>query len=233
MIELVYSPNWFHGKDIIIDTVSIVVLSLIAFFSIRCYRIDKENKNYLYLAISFIVIAFSFLFSIITNFTIYYKSIETANLGFLTLTYQAMRSTDILFFIGYLMHRILMLSGLFMLYCIYDKHSKSGMFLGLYLILVSTYFSRSAYYIFHLTMLVMLLIITLQYWKNYRKVMNKTSKWLFYGFSLITLSQIVFIFINTNPLLYVAAEIIQLLGYIGLLITFIKVLKDGKKKGKK
>src|SRR3989338_1029488 len=97
MIELVYSPNWFHGKDIIIDTVSIVVLSLIAFFSIRCYRIDKENKNYLYLAISFIVIAFSFLFSIITNFTIYYKSIETANLGFLTLTYQAMRSTDILF----------------------------------------------------------------------------------------------------------------------------------------
>jgi len=37
-------------------------------------------------------------------------------------------------------------------------------------------------------------------------------------------------FVSLNTLSYVMAEIIQLLGYILLLITFIKVVKNAKKK---
>jgi hypothetical protein len=230
MIELIYSPKWFYGKDIIIDIVSIFVLSLIAYFSIRYYKINSKNKNYLFFASSFGAMALSFLFKIITNFTLYSKAVQTKQIGFVTFTYSAIQSSDLLFFIGFLVHRILMLIGLFILYSIYSKTKKANIILILYLILISMYFSRSAYYVFHLTALLLLVMVTLQYWNNYKKVNHDTNKWLFYSFSLITLSQVVFIFIGINTLFYVAAEVIQLLGYMALLITFIKVLKDGKEK---
>jgi hypothetical protein len=232
MIQLVYSPRWFYGKDIIIDVVSIFVLFLIAFFSIKYYKINKKNKNYLLLATSFILMALSFLFKIITNFTIYYRILETRKLGFMTFTYDIVKSSNVLFFAGFLMHRILMLLGLYMLYSIYLKQNKFNIFLIAYLILISTYFSRSAYYIFHLTSLIFLIIITLQYFKNYKTTKHKTNKWLAYSFSVITASQIVFVFIKIHTM-YVIAELIQFVGYVGLLITFIKVVKDGKKKRKK
>jgi hypothetical protein len=233
MIQLVYSPKWFYGKDIIIDIVSIFVLSLIAFFSIEYYKINKRNKNYLFLATSFILIALSFLFKIITNFTLYYHILETRQVGFVKFTYNVIKSSDILFFAGFLMYRILMLLGLYVLYSIYLKQNRTNILLITYLILISIYFSNSAYHIFHLTSLIFLVIITVQYFKNYKKSKSETNKWLVYSFSVITLSQIVFVFIMIHTILYVIAELMQLIGYLGLLITLIKVLKNGKKKGKK
>lgn len=233
MIELIYSPRWFYGKDIIIDIVSIFVLFLIAFFSIKYYKINRKNRNYLIFAGSFGVIALSFIFKIITNFTLYYKVVQTRQIGFITLTYNTVQASDILFSVGFLIHRILMLIGLFMLYALYTKTRKTDVILMLYLIFISTYFSSSVYYVFHITALAFLVMITMQYWRNYRKLGHNTNKWLVWSFALITLSQLVFVFIRLHLLLYVAAEMIQLLGYICLLMTFIKVLKDGKKKRKK
>ena len=231
MIQVVYTPSWFYGKDILIDTVSIFVLLLIAFFSLNYYKVDRKNKNYLHLAISFFLITLSFLFRILTNFTIYYKVFETKQLGLFTLTYQVIKSTGTLFFIGFLLHRTLMLLGLYMLYSIYQKNqSKSNILIISYLIIISTYFSQSAYYIFHVTSLILLLLITAQYYKNYTRNKNPTTKLLATSFVMITISQIFFMFVEINNLLYVVAELIQLLGYVILLFTFIKVLQNAKKK---
>jgi len=233
MVELIYSPKWFYGKDIIFDIVSIFVLALIAYFSVKYYRINKKNKNYLLFGSSFGLMALSFIFKIITNFTLYYNEIETKQIGLLTFTYHEIEASNILFSTGFFIHRLLMLGGLYILYSIYTKSNKSNIILTLYLILISTYFSSSAYYVFHVTSLIFLMFITLQYWNNYKKIRHESNKWLFYSFSLITLSQIIFVFIGVTAHFYVAAESIQLLGYITLLIAFIKVLQDGKKKGKK
>ncbi len=233
MIELIYSPAWFYGKDIMIDIISILVLLLIAYFSVRYYKIDSRNKNYLLFAGSFGIMALSFLFKIITNFTLYNTVIQTKQFGLFTFTYNSLQSTDLLFSAGFLIHRILMLVGLYMLYSIYSRTGRSTAALILYLIIISMYFSRSAYYVFHLTALILLMMITMQYWYNHRKVMHDASRWLFWSFSLITLSQVVFVFMGLNSVYYVAAEMIQLLGFGALLITFFKVLQDGKKKRKK
>jgi len=232
MIELIYSPKWFYGKDIIIDIISIIILLLIAYFSLKYYNMNKKNKNYLFFSVSFGLIALSFIFKIITNFTLYYSAIETKQIGLFTLTYNYFQSTSVLFTIGFLFYRILMLIGLFILYSIYSKPNLMYSLFIIYLLLISSYFSRSAYYVFHLTSLLILLGITIQYLYNYKKNHRKTNKWLLYSFSLITLSQIVFVFIGINSLFYVIAEGIQLFGYIALVITFIKVLIDGKKKRK-
>jgi len=232
MIELIYSPNWFYGKDIIIDIISIFVLSLIAYFSIKYYKISK-NKQYLFFAGSFISIALSFLFKVVTNFTLYFNIINIKHLGLITMTYNTIKSSNILSDIGFLLYRLLMLVGLFMLYSTYSKNKKINNILILYFIFVLAYFSKSAYYVFHITALIFLFLITWQYWKNYQKSKIITTKLLIYSFCLITLSQIIFIFIGLHTTFYVIAEIIQLLGYLILLLTFIKVLKNGKKKRKK
>ena len=62
MIDIIYSPHWFYGKDIVIDVISILVLSLIGVFSIKYYRISKKNKNYILQTSSFFVLASSFIF---------------------------------------------------------------------------------------------------------------------------------------------------------------------------
>jgi hypothetical protein len=61
---------------------------------------------------------------------------------------------------------------------------------------------------------------------------NKTipSFLLLASFAIITLSQVGFIFIRLSDIFYPVSEVIQLIGYIGLLVTFIMVLKSGKKK---
>ena len=230
MIQVV-TPQWFYGKDLMIDVVSVFVLSLIAFFSIRYYKINRKNKNHLYLAVSFFLIAVSFLAKILTNFTLYYHIFETKTFGLYTLTYHTIKASAILFDIGYLFYRILMLLGLYMLYSIYYKDQpKSNIFIIAFFILISTYFSQAAYSTFHLTALAFLALITLHLYKNFRKNRQFTAKLLASSFAIISVSQVFFMSATFNNLLYVIAEAIQLIGYLILLITFFKVLRNAKKK---
>ncbi|NTV23520.1 MAG: hypothetical protein HGA85_04055, partial [Nanoarchaeota archaeon] len=60
MIQLVYSPAWFYGKDIIIDIISIVVLLLVSLAGFRYYLMSR-NKKMLYLVLSFSLLALAFL----------------------------------------------------------------------------------------------------------------------------------------------------------------------------
>ena len=69
-----------------------------------------------------------------------------------------------------------------------------------------------------------------RYFISYRENRYKNTLYLCISFSIITLSQLVFIFTSSNPTLYVLAEIIQLIGYLFLLYTFVMVLRNAKKK---
>ena len=229
MIQIIYSPKWFYGKDIIIDSISLLVLLLIAFFSFKYYKI-RRNKNYNFLGFSFCLIALSFLFKILTNFTIYYKVLETHDLGIVTLTYQTIKVSEILFYIGFLAYRLLMLIGLYMLYSIYVKQPKSNILLITFFILTSTYFSQSSYYLFHLTALILLILITVHYYTNYFTTKNKSTKFVASSFGIITISHLFSIFANISTRFYVIAELIQLMGFGFLLSSFLMVLSHGRKK---
>lgn len=231
MVQVVYSPKWFYGKDIVIDLVSIGVLLLIAFFSFRSYKIRK-NRNYIYLAASFTVLALSFLFRILTNFTVYYKVLETRDLGYITLTFHTIKTSEALFIVGFFVYRLLNILGLYILYSIYQKQPKSNIFFIIYLILISTIFNSLAYHIFHLTSFILLILITKQYIQNYFKNKNKATKMIAFSFGVITSSEIFFGLVTVSTRFYVIAEIIQLIGYILLLGTFFMVLMHGRKKDK-
>ena len=232
MIELVYSPKWFFGKDIAIDVVSLIVLVLIGLFALKYYSINKKKKSYFYLALSFFVLGIAFLCKIMTNFTIYYIDTQIRQVGFLVFTVHTLKSTDVLFFLGLLLYRVLTLIGLYILYLIYfhNKQPRSTTFIIFLLLVLLTYFTLDACFVFHLVSFLLLIFITRQYFINYKKNKRGTTKLLAYSFALIALSQLLFLFLKMSYVTYVAGEILQLVGYCILLFTFIMVLNHGKKK---
>jgi hypothetical protein len=228
MIEGIFGPKWFAEADILIDTLSLIVLFLIGYFSIKYYKIDKNNKNYLYLGLSFLILSLSFIFLILINFFAYYDIVQ---LGYeiLSIGYNLEIWPNIFIFYALLVYRLLTLFGLYFLFSIYKKQTKSIILIISYLIVISTLFSISAYYIFHLTSLIFLSLITVEYSKQFLKTKYPGTKLLTYSFGIIAVSQIVSIFIKVHIAFYVLSQFIQLLGYSLLLITFILVLKHGKK----
>ena len=143
-----------------------------------------------------------------------------------------LKSSEILAVSGLFFYRLFTLLGLFVLYSIYEKQSKANIALMTYFIAISVFFSKEEYYIFYLTSLIFLGIISNRYYQNYKDNKENTSGMLATSFLIITLSQIFFIFANSAKHFYVVGEVIQLIGYIALLITFIRVLKHGREKDK-
>ena len=174
----------------------------------------------------------SFLFKLLTNVTVYYNSLKDIYQdAAIVTTLEVIRSFNILSILAFSAFVLLHVLGLYFLYNIYNKnHSLSQVFLIVYFILLSTYLSNFDYYIFHLTSLFFLGILSLIYFKNYRESGHKNTKLLCYSFFMLALSQIFFIFLALNKYFYVIAEILQLIGYYMMLLVWIGFRKYGKKK---
>jgi hypothetical protein len=135
-----------------------------------------------------------------------------------------------LFHIGFLIHRLLMLFGLYILYALYHKQNRSSLVLFSLLLVVNVFYVTNPYYLFHVISFMLLIFISYRYYMNYRENNHQGTRLLAASFGIITLSQVAFVFVEVNNIIYVVAEIIQLIAYMLLFITFVRVLKDGKKK---
>jgi len=236
MVELVFSPEWFYGKDIFIDIFSIVIPVLIGLFCISYYRLSK-NKDYIYLTSSFMLIAAAFLFKILTNITIYYDVFFTRTIGLVTYTFKTVKSSDALIIIGILLFRLLMILGFYVLYVTADKQNKDNTIKSwinqifiIYLLAITVLLSQYNYLVFHITSLLLSMMITYKFYLVYRKNKSNTTGLIAISFGVIALSQLIFSFVKVNIGSYVIGEIVQLIGYVTLLVSFILVRKHGKKK---
>ncbi len=229
LYQLMYLLN---GTDVYMDIVGVLVLVFVGIFSWKCYKIDtkEKNKKYFYLALAFWVLATGFLFKILTNFTIYYTTLKTQQIGMMLVTYTFVNESNVLFTIGLLVYRILTLLGLYFLFSLYyPAKDKATMFMMVFFILLVGYFLRSAFHIFHLTTFLFLLFITIHYYKNYCKTKDCLGKYLLGSFIVLTLSQLFLMLYGIHPLFYSLGEIVQLIGYLGLAVTFFMVRRYGKK----
>ena len=235
MIDIVFSPKWFNGVDIIFELISAIVLVLIASYSLRSYKF-KKNENFRDFAIAFFILAAAFIAKILTNITIYYNVLETFHVGLLSFTISSIKASSIFYNGGYFFYRLLTLIGLYIFITIIDKKETNSLFM-IYFIAITTIFSTWNYYLFHITSMLFAGYITYLYFKSYKqrecelcdKKVNNV-KYPLAAFFIITLANALFIFIKLNSYIYVIAEYIQLLGYIILLYTFIRVIKYGTKK---
>jgi hypothetical protein len=192
--------------------------------------LKPENKKYLWLSLSFFLLLLSFGFEILANFKIYYNVDVVRQVGSIVYSYDIVTISNILFYIGSYAAQVFMLLGLYFLYSIYNEHTKSDLFLSAFLIFVLVICSHNSYYVYHITSLMLMALIALRYYRNYRQNRSNSTRLLAISFWILMFSHILFCFMGFNVLFYVAGELVQLAGYIILLVTFIRVLQDGKKK---
>jgi len=72
MVKIALTPDWFLGKDLIIDIFSFVVLALFTFFAYKYYKMSK-NKGTANLGKGFGFIALAELADIATKLVLFYN----------------------------------------------------------------------------------------------------------------------------------------------------------------
>jgi len=228
----VFSPKWFYGFDSIIELIAIIISGLLVFYSYKCFKFTKENK-YLYFSTAFLSLTFAFIAKIIGTLVIYKPQITTSAIGstihqtFSEVTPYYINATALI------VHFFFTLLGFMILFLIISKLSWKNMrvlSLLAYFIIISTWISVIHYQLFYTTTFILLLLITFSYYHNYREIKSEKSKFVLIAFGILLISQAFFIFVVYSRTFYVLAELIQLLGFVYLLIPFILIFKKRPKK---
>ncbi len=94
-----------------------------------------------------------------------------------------------------------------------------------YFVIITTILSMKMFYALYATLAVLLGSIIVYYYKNYKQKKSRSSMFVFLAFVFIFISQFFFIFMLYSKQIYVVGEVIQVVGYLLLLIAFIMVFK--------
>ncbi|MBI2208623.1 hypothetical protein HYU50_03940 [Candidatus Woesearchaeota archaeon] len=223
----VFSPNWFYGFDSIIELIAILVSILLVYYSYKCFKLTKEKK-YLYFSAAFLSLTFGFIAKIIGTLAIYKPSITRTALGssiheaFTGLTPYNINA------IALVMHFFFMLLGFMILFLIISRltwKNQRVIALLVYFVFIATWLSIIHYQLFYFTSFVLLSLITYSYYQNYREVKSKKAGFVTIAFGILLISQAFFVFVIYSRIVYVLAELIQLLGFVYLLIPFILIFR--------
>jgi hypothetical protein len=228
MLRLILSPYWFLGPDIIIDFFSFLVLLIFATLSLKYYKLSG-NKKFLYLGLAFSLVSLGEFSKIIMNIGLYYDFTVVYKVGKIIVTSQMVKSIDAVYYIGFFLHRFLIMLGFYLLYYTTRKN-KSGVehLLILYFIVISAIFISNVYYLFNITVSVLLAIIFASYLQVYRKTKTENTKILSLAFLILLVSYLVMTFSRMNSGIYIAANILQLISYSILLYIIIKIYKHNE-----
>lgn len=230
----VFSPKWFYGFDSVIELIAVIVSILLVYYSYKCYKLTSENK-YLYFSAAFLSLMLAFTAKIIGTLAIYKPAITRSQLGstihqaFTGLTPYTINA------VAFIVYMFFMLLGFMILFLIISKlrwQNQRVLALFAYFVFLATWISIVHYQLFYLTSFVLLLLITHSYYQNYMEIKGEKAKFVLTAFAILLVSQAFFIFVIYSRIIYVMAELIQLLGFMYLLIPFILIFKKKPKRSK-
>lgn len=234
MFRLFYTPGWFNGYDLLFEGIVLIIALLIAGYSWRVYRINKENK-YAYFSLAFILVSLSLVFKMFTNGVLYSFPIrETVATVLAPATGAHLRYADLFYRAGFFIQMASMLGAWLLIFLIsqkprdrlnkYFELSQIGLFV--YLVLLISVVSNFEYMVFYLTSAVLLSLIVLNYYKNYLNTnKNKNAFSVLVAFIFVLFAYLCFVFVSLNSSLYVIGEVLLLLGFLLLLCTYRKVIR--------
>jgi len=227
----VFSPKWFYGFDSVIEFIAIIVSVLLVYYSYKCFKLTKENK-YLYFSTAFLSITFAFIAKIIGTLAIYKPAITRSALGSTihqTFTSLTPYYINALAFMVYIFFTLLGFLILFLIISRLTWRNQRVIVLLLYFVFLATWISVIHYQLFYLTSFVLLLLITYSYYNNYIEIKSAKARFVTIAFGILLVSQAFFIFVIYSRTIYVLAELIQLLGFVYLLIPFVLIFKKKPK----
>ena len=222
MVFLV-GPEWFYGIDYIFDLVSVIVGMLISYFSYRTYRYTSQKK-YFYFSASFFLVALAFVGKILTTIPAYSSILKVDKVSVVTVTRHMIGKVGWINQFGVSLSRLVMLLAFLLLVLVSLKiKDKKLIALFVYFLIISTTFVSQHYIVFHVTLLLLLMTLYVNYRKNYLRVKSSTAWIVMNSFLLLLISQLFFIFAGLVDYFYVIGEGVQLFGYLILLVAIAKV----------
>ncbi len=231
MYRLFFTPGWFSGWDILIDAVSIIVALLVAAYSWKVYRLNRENR-FAYFSLAFILVAIGLLLKTLTSGVLYYTPIRDVAADVLRpLAGPRLQFSHLLYRGGFFLQMAPLLGAWLLIFFISQKsrarlhkfHELSQMALFIYLVLLISIVANFKYFVFHLTSMVLLGLIVLNYYKNFLNTANKNALRVMWAFLLILVANAFFVFVFLVPGFYALGELFQLLGFLLLLGTYVAI----------
>ncbi len=223
----VFSPKWFYGFDSLIELIGVIVCGLLVYYSYKCYKLTSEDR-YLYFSTAFLSLTLAFAVKVAGTFAIYTPPIRESVVGQVVQTTFSALTLSKINGVSFLLYMFLTLIGFMILFLIVSKltwENKRVIAMLLYFVLVATWLGVIHYQLFYVTTFAMLSLITLSYFKNYDEIKSKNSMKVAIAFGILLISHAFFIFVIYFETVYVIAEVIQLLGFLFLLMPFISVLR--------
>ncbi|MBT4936031.1 hypothetical protein HOL21_00110 [Candidatus Woesearchaeota archaeon] len=231
MFRLFFTPEWFNGWDIVFNVVSLLIAFLIAGYSWRIYRVNKDTK-YAYFSLAFILVFVGLLFKSFTSGVLYFFPVREVVADVLRpVAGQSLQLSELFYRGAFFVQMMAMLSAWLLIFFISQKSrarlskfyevSQIGLFI--YLVLLISIVSNFQYTVFYLTSAVLLSLIVLNYYKSYLNSGNKNTKKIMQAFMLILMGNVFFIFVFLFQSFYAVGEILVLLGFLFLLYTYNKV----------
>jgi len=234
MFRLFFTPGWFNEFDLLFKGIGLLVALLIAAYSWKFYRIDKDNK-FAYFSLAFVFVSLSLGISIFTSGVLnFFPLRETVAQVLSPITGEGLRFSELFYRAAFFVEMASMLGAWLLIFLIsqkprdrlkrYFELSQIGLFV--YLVLLISWVANFKYVVFYLTSLVLLSLIVLNYYKNYlNKNKNKNAFSVMSAFFLIMAGNLFLVFVFLHSSLYAAGQLLMLSGSLLLLRTYRRVVR--------
>src|SRR3989338_9092453 len=231
LTSYLFGPKWFYGFDSIIELIAIVISVLLVYYSYKCFKLTKEDK-YLYFSTAFLLITLAFIAKIAGTLAIYKPRIARTQLGSSIHQAFAGLSPYDINAVAWIIYFCLMLLGFMILFLIVSRltwKNQRVIALLFYFVFLAAWISIIHYQLFYITSFALLALITYSYYQNYKEIRNEKARFVAIAFGMLLISQVFFVFLIYLRVLYVLAELLQLLGFVYLLIPFMLIFRKKPK----
>jgi len=208
-----------------LDVILAIFFSLVTFgvaiYSLKVYSISQARTAKLF-GIGFLLIAIAYILWAMLNIFVLSQTLTKLNYLF-SISPTSESFIVITLFIGFF------LAGLSMLAYTAIKKEKRSLFI---LITTLAYFavgmSRDIAFSFFLITSIILIFITVSYFREYSLNRNKTTLTIAIAFLLLTFSNIEFLMSSIDSSLYNIGYITGLIAYLLILISLTKIMRKSK-----
>lgn len=217
-------PAWFFNYSITFTLAFAIITFALGLFAFRIYKLSEQKSIKLF-GISFIFISLHYFIQSFLNFSI----LSTLNQNICNI--MKIQSVNALNIMGAYSHMFFFIIGLATLvYMTLKIKSSTTYALLLALPLVSIIITTNKLYLFYAIASIFLIFISLHYLRNYLKNKQVKTFFILIAFIFLLFGNLHFLFSVNHRLYYVLGHFLELVAYILILLNFILVLKNDKKK---
>ena len=230
----VFGPSWFHGFDSIIELIAVIISFLLLFYSYRCYKLSSENR-YLYFSTAFLSLTLAFISKILGSLAIYLPKVKNsfaADIVVAAVKRISVSQINAITFTFYIFFTILGIMILFLIVSKLTWQNKRVIALLTYFVFVAAWLGIIHYQLFYLTTTAMLALVTYSYYKHSKEIKSKKALMIAVAFGFLLVSHGLFIFSIYSKIIYVMAQVLQLAGFLFLLIPFVIIMSKKPKASK-